>query len=154
MLIVDQPISQGFVVRLLGVESPLLSDPWTGVAVEWLTQEVGRQMVVLESDGGERDAQGNLLRYVWKKGHMVNVTMVQLGLATASDNVATLRFGVDLLDAQADAQIAKRGLWGPPPTRTPTPVIATATLTETQTNTATLVMTETPAATLAPTPTP
>jgi endonuclease YncB( thermonuclease family) len=153
VLIEGQPISRGFMVRLLGLEPPVLSDLWTEVALEWLAQEVGRQVVVLESDEKERDAQGNLLRYVWKDGRMVNVTMVQLGLATVSDDAATLRFGTDLLDAQADAQAAARGLWGPPPTFTPTPVTATATLTTTQTPTATLVATQTPTATLTATQT-
>lgn len=153
VLIEGQPISRGFMVRLLGLEPPVLSDLWAEVALEWLAQEVGRQVVVLESDEEERDAQGNLLRYVWKDGRMVNVAMAQLGLATVSDDVATLRFGADLLDAQADAQAASRGLWGPPPTFTPIPVTATATLTTTQTPTATLVATQTPTATLTATQT-
>jgi endonuclease YncB( thermonuclease family) len=154
VLIEGQSISQGFMVRLLGLEPPSLSDPWAEVALAWLAQEVGRQVVVLESDARERDAQGNLLRYVWKEGHLVNVTMLQLGLATVSDNVATLRLGADLLEAQTDAQAAERGLWGPPPTFTPTPVTATATLSTTQIPTATLVSTQTPTATLTATQTP
>lgn len=153
VLIEGQSISRGFMVRLLGLEPPLLSAPWAEVALEWLAQETGRQVVILESDEKERDAQGNLLRYVWKDGRMINVTMLQLGLATASDDVGTLRFGADLLDAQADAQAAARGLWGLPPTFTPTPVTATATLTTTQTPTATLVVTQTPTATLTATQT-
>ncbi len=154
VLIEGQPVSRGFTVRLLGVEPPLLSDPWAGVAVEWLTREVGHQIVVLESDEKERDDQGNLLRYVWKEGDMVNVRMVQLGLATVSEDVADLRFGDDLLAAQSDAQAAERGLWGPPPTVTPTPVTATATLTATQTPTVTLTITQTPTVTLTTTQTP
>lgn len=148
VLIEGQSISRGFMVRLLGVEPPLLSDPWAGVALEWLAQKVGRQVVILESDERERDAQGNLLRYVWEEGDMINVTMVQLGLAAASEDVATLRFGADIQDAQADAQAAERGLWGPPPTVTPTPVTATVTLTVTQIPTVTLVATQTTTATL------
>jgi len=149
VVIEGQPLNQVFVVRLLGVEPPLLSDPWAGVAVEWLAQEVGRQIVVLESDALERDAQGSLLRYVWKEGRLVNVTMVQLGLAVASENVAGLNYEADLLDAQASAQNAGRGLWGLPPTLTPTPITSTATLTATQMASTTLVTTQTPA--LAPT---
>ncbi len=152
VLIEGQSISRGFMVRLLGLEPPLLSDPWAEVALEWLAQEIGRQVVILESDEKERDAQGNLLRYVWKDGRMINVTMLQLGLATASDDVGTLRFGADLLDAQADIEAAARGLWGGAPTFTPTPVTATATLTTTQTPTITLVATHTLTATLTATP--
>ena len=83
--------------------------------MEWLAKEVTRQVVVLESDEAERDAQGNLLRYVWKEGRMVNTTMVQLGLLIASPSAGDLRYGADLLAAQADAQSARRGMWGPPP---------------------------------------
>src|SRR5512136_2757987 len=83
VLLDGQPVSRIFSVRLVGVERLLLSDPWSAPAVEWLTKEVTRQLVVLESDKGERDDQGNLLRYVWKGGRMVNVTMVQLGLLIA-----------------------------------------------------------------------
>jgi len=149
VVIEGQPISRVFVVRLLGIEPPLLSDPWAGVAVEWLTQEVGRQVVVLESDELEQDDQGNLLRFVWKEGLMVNVTMVQMGLATASEEATDLNYSADLLDTEASARNAARGLWGPPPT-TPT-MTPTATLTTTQALTATLVATQTSTATLRPT---
>jgi endonuclease YncB( thermonuclease family) len=153
VVIEGQPISRVFVVRLLGIEPPLLSDPWAGVAVEWLTQEIGRQVVVLESDKLEQDDQGNLLRYVWKEGLMINVTMVQMGLATASEEARDLNYSADLLDAEASARNAKRGLWGPPPTTTPT-LTSTATLTTTQVPTATLVATQTPTVTLRPTSSP
>jgi endonuclease YncB( thermonuclease family) len=144
VLMDGQPVSQIFSVRLLGVERPLLSDPWAAPAFEWLTKEVTRQLVVLESDEAERDAQGNLLRYVWKEGRMVNVTMVQLGLLTASPGASGLRYGADLLAAQADAQSARRGMWGPPPEATVTPGLP-------PTITATIAMTVTPTATLSPT---
>jgi mannan endo-1,4-beta-mannosidase len=153
VVIEGQPLSRVFVVRLLGIEPPLLSDPWAGVAVEWLTQELGRQVVVLESDKVERDAQGNLLRYVWKEGLMVNVTMVQMGLANASEDAADLNYSTDLLDAEASARNAERGLWGPPPTATPT-LTPTATLTTTQVLTATLAGTQTTTATPRPTSSP
>jgi micrococcal nuclease len=147
VVIEGQPLSRVFVVRMLGVEPPLLSDPWVGVAVEWLGRKVERQVVVLESDEIERDAQGNLLRYVWKEGLMVNVTMVRLGLAAASEDTAKLNYSADLLDAQSSARNDRRGLWGPPPT-------STATLTTTQVLTTTLVATQTPTATLKPTSSP
>jgi len=153
VVIEGQPLSRVFVVRLLGIEPPLLSNPWAGVAVEWLTQELGRQVVVLESDGMERDTQGNLLRYVWKEGLMVNVTMVQMGLAIASGDATDLNYSTDLLDAETSASNAERGLWGPPPTPT-TILTPTATLTTTQALTATLITTQTPTATLKPTSSP
>ncbi len=153
VVIEGQPISRVFVVRLLGIEPPLLSDPWAGVAVEWLTQEIGRQVVVLESDELEQDDQGNLLRYAWKEGLMINVTMVQMGLATASEEARDLNYSADLLDAEASARNAKRGLWGPPPTPTLT-LTPTATLTTTQVPTSTLVATQTPTVTLRPTSSP
>jgi endonuclease YncB( thermonuclease family) len=144
VLMDGQPVSRIFSVRLVGVERPLLSDPWSAPAVEWLTKEVTRQMVVLESDEAERDAQGNLLRYVWKGGRMVNVTMVQLGLLTASPNAGDLHYGADLLAAQADAQSARRGMWGPPPEATAVPAAITATV----------AITAIPMATLPPTSMP
>lgn len=149
-----QPVSRGFTVRLLGVESPLLSDSWSRVAFEWLAREVGRQVVVLERGERERDEQGNLLRYVWHEGRMINVTMVQLGLATVSEDVESLRFGADLLDAQTNAKNAERGLWGSPPTPTPTQVTVTTTVTTTQTPTATLFVTQTLTPTLVATQAP
>jgi endonuclease YncB( thermonuclease family) len=165
VLIDGQPIGRGYIVRLLGIEPPLLSDPWNQVAVEWLTDEIELKVVVLESDeeGDERDAQNNLLRYVWKEGQMVNVQMVQLGLATASEDMSALGYSDDLLSAQAEAQAAERGLWGPPPTLTPTPLITVTTtisgtqaptVTLTTTLTATFSLTQTPATTITPSPTP
>jgi endonuclease YncB( thermonuclease family) len=152
VLVEGQRINQALSVRLLGVEPPLLSDPWSGVALEWLRKEVGRQVVTLEGDQIERDTQGNLLRYVWKEGHMLNVTMVQLGLGKAATQARDLYYGADLLDAQRDAQEAQRGLWGPPPTPALTLITATATLTTTQTPTSTVRVTQT--APLTPTLTP
>jgi endonuclease YncB( thermonuclease family) len=164
VLIEGQSASRIFTVRLLGIESPSLSDPWSKVAFDWLAQQTGRQVVVLERDQQEYDAQGNLLRYVWQQGRLINVTMVQLGLATASENVASLRYGTDLLQAEADARGAKRGLWGPAPTATLTQVSRTATVTATQTlattphaiqaATTTLTPTQTATPTLAPLATP
>jgi endonuclease YncB( thermonuclease family) len=157
-----QPMNRGFIVRLLGVDPPSLTDPWYPVAIEWLTQEIKFLVVVLESDENqeERDAQGSLLRYVWKEGRMLNVEMVGLGLATVSEDVSDLAYSEDLLEAQAKAQAAERGLWGPPPTATPT-ITYTATLTGTQTPTLTLTImqtvpltaTQTPTATVVSTPT-
>jgi endonuclease YncB( thermonuclease family) len=132
VLIEGQSLNQVFRVRLLGVEAPLLSDPWNEVALDWLVHELEHQVVILESGEWDRDTQGNLLRYVWKEGRMVNVAMVQLGLAIASENANTLNFGADLLDAQSNAQNADRGLWGPPPTATPTPLVVTPTITATE----------------------
>jgi micrococcal nuclease len=140
VVIEGQSANRVFAVRLLGVEPPLLGDPWIGVAFEWLAGEIGRQVVVLESDEAERDAQGNLLRYVWKDGRVLNATMVQLGLATTSEDVVGLSYAADLMEAEDDARNAKRGLWGPPPTLTPTPVTATPT----QTLTITLTPTSSP----------
>jgi endonuclease YncB( thermonuclease family) len=155
VLIEGQPVSRIYTVRLLGIEPPLLSDPWSKVAFDWLARETGRQVVVLERDQMEHDAQGNLLRYVWQQGRMINVTMVQLGLATAADDVAALRrFGTDLLEAQADARQARCGVWGPAPTPTPTQVSRRATLTATQTLTTTPQVTPTFTTTLTPTQTP
>lgn len=144
VVIDGQPLSQVYIVRLLGVEPPTLSDPWAGVAVEWLAKELGRRVVVLESDKQERDAQGNLLRYVWTEGQMVNVTMVHLGLATTSNDAAGLEYGDDLLGALADAQDGKRGLWGPLPTPTPTPLTPTTTMTATQSAIISPTTTQTP----------
>jgi endonuclease YncB( thermonuclease family) len=149
-----QPLNRGFIVRLLGVDPPSLTDPWYPVAVEWLAQEIKFLVVVLESDENqeERDAQGSLLRYVWKEGRMLNVEIVGLGLATMSEDVSDLAYGEDLLEAQAEAQAAERGLWGPPPTATPT-VTYTATLTGTQAPTLTLTITQTGTLTATQTPT-
>jgi micrococcal nuclease len=144
VLMDGQPVNRIFSVRLVGVERPLLSDPWSAPAVEWLAKEVTRQVVVLESDEAERDAQGNLLRYVWKEGRMVNTTMVQLGLLIASPSAGDLRYGADLLAAQADAQSARRGMWGPPPGATAVPAAITATV----------AITATPLATPSPTSMP
>jgi endonuclease YncB( thermonuclease family) len=160
VLIEGQSASHIYTVRLLGTESPSLSDPWSKVAFDWLAQQTGRQVVVLERDEREYDAQGNLLRYVWHQGRLINVTLVQLGLASVSENAASLRYGTDLLEAEADARGARRGLWGPAPTATPTQVRRTATMTATQTLTTTphatqaLTATLTPTQTVAPTLTP
>ncbi len=125
VLIEGEAIDRGFPVRLLGIEPPLLSDPWSEVALNWLAREIERHVVVLERDEEEQDTQGNLLRYVWYEGHMINVRLVQLGLASISENVESLHFGADLQKAEADARGAQRGMWGPPPTPTPTRVTAT-----------------------------
>lgn len=107
-------------VRMIGLDTPETHRPNTPVqcygpaAAAFTKNTIGNQRVRLEADpkNTNRDRYDRLLRYVYTE----NNTFVNLALVQGGYGFAYLSFPFSKADefasAQADAQTAKKGLWG------------------------------------------
>ena len=112
-------LANGARVRLIGADTPETYKPktridkvWGPKATEFTERFVADGEVRLAFDGPRRDKFGRNLAHVWVGHRMLGEELVLAGLARAqtqydySDEVKHR-----LLAAQADAQVASRGIW-------------------------------------------
>jgi hypothetical protein len=78
-------LTNGAVVRLSGVQAPA-STECAAEATDVLDGLVVGSQVVLVRKGPDRDAEGNLLRYVERDALDIGLRMIQRGLVTATDD--------------------------------------------------------------------
>ncbi len=108
-------------VRLLGIDAPEVSHgldssaPFGKEAREALASLVLHRWVRLEQEGARLDVYNRHLAYVVREdGLFVNAELVRRGLARVSARVVLARLA-DLKRAEAEAQAARRGMWGATP---------------------------------------
>ncbi len=95
-------------VRLLGIDAP----EGSRVARERLASLLANRWVHLEQEGASVDVYNHHAAYVLTDdGQCANTVMVREGLARVSARPPVARLG-ELQRAQADAQAARRGMWG------------------------------------------
>ena len=130
-------------VRLLGVEPPANTpaEPWGQVAYEQLQAWLSGQVVRLVQDQTVIDEEGLLPRYVYLDDALINLRLVEQGLARVRFQAPDTTLESEFQAAAQAAQAGQRGLWGGSPTATPT---VTPTLTPTLAITATSTLTTTP----------
>lgn len=109
-------LKTGQVVRLAGVESPKGSDPFAAQAREALAKLVLGKEVQLMYGGARQDAYGRALAHLklTRGGMWVEKALLEAGdvrVHTWPDNRALAR---PMLDAEARARQARRGLWALP----------------------------------------
>lgn len=109
-------------VRLLGIDAPEVSHgldsdaPFGLEARERLASLVLHRWVRLEMEGARLDVYNRRLAYVLREdGLFVNAELVRQGLARISARAPLTRLP-DLKRAEAQAQSARRGMWGAAPT--------------------------------------
>jgi micrococcal nuclease len=104
-------------VRLIGVDTPEV--PWYGAEGEcfgieagaYATQRLSARMVDLVFDEDVRDRFGRLLAYVYLGDELFNLTLVQMGFATAHSVAPNTSMASAFRTAQVQARAAGRGLW-------------------------------------------
>ncbi|MBI3490181.1 MAG: thermonuclease family protein [Acidobacteria bacterium] len=108
-------------VRLLGIDAPELgrgfdtSAPFAREARDRLASLILRRWVRLEWDGPALDVYDRRLAYVvTEDGQCINTRLVQDGLARVSARLPLSRLP-ELKRAEAEAQSARRGMWGTTP---------------------------------------
>ena len=106
----------GQVVRLAGVEAPKGEDPFAAQARDDLARLVLGQRVQTMFGGARQDAYGRVLAHLKrvKDGGWVEQALLRAGdvrVHTYPDNRALAR---PMLDEEARARIARRGLWALP----------------------------------------
>lgn len=109
-------------VRLLGVDAPEIGQgfdtpaPFAREARNFMTSLVVGRWVRLETDAESHDGYGRLLAYVIRDdGVDASAALLREGLARISARYPLRRLS-ELQTAQADAQAARRGMWGDAPT--------------------------------------
>lgn len=106
-------------VRLIGVDTPETSggtEPYGAEASAFTESALAGQQVALEFDVERIDPYGRVLAYVWlPDGSMFNETLVREGYAQVATFPPNVKYTDRFLDAQEEARIARRGLWGLPP---------------------------------------
>lgn len=104
-------------VRLIGVDTPEVS--WYGGQAECFGEQAGLytrgrldgKRVRLEFDVELRDRHGRLLAYVFLGNELYNLTLVQLGYATADRVPPDTARATVFADAEREAKASERGLW-------------------------------------------
>jgi endonuclease YncB( thermonuclease family) len=121
-------VENGMTVRYLGVQAPSAgafgrpTAPGGAAAAQRNAELVEGKEIVLEQDVTDVDEAGQLPRYVYVDGEMVNRVLLQEGLIQTVIQPPDTRYEQDLLAAEQEAWAAKRGVWVNAPTMTRTPV--------------------------------
>ena len=101
-------------VKYIGISAPSLSGEIECYAREakWENERlVLKKIVSLEKDISDKDSQGNLLRYVWLYGKMVNLELVKTGFAKAAPFSADRKYHQSFVEAEKHARQNNLGLW-------------------------------------------
>lgn len=100
-------------VRYLGIAAPSPVPPecFGPQAAARNSELVEGQLVELERDTSDVDSSGRLLRYVYVGGTMVNAQLLAEGFAKTQFNPIDTRHQQVLLQREAEARAAGRGLW-------------------------------------------
>ena len=106
-------ISGQYRVRYIGIDAPEVGEPYYEEATEYNRYLVGGKTVEMETDVTDKDRYGRLLRYVYVDGTFVNAELVRQGYATVypRDRFPDNRYHDRLLEAQSEAQAARKGIW-------------------------------------------
>lgn len=145
-------LNQVYTVRLLGIAVPPKegASAWGIVAFKTVRNMLNGKVVRLVQDSTIQNSDGELPRYVYLQGTLINLELVKAGLAKPAFAVPDTKFQARFTTAANAANEAKLGVWGaePTPTANATPsttvtATATATLTVTATITATAVVSPT-----------
>ena len=96
-------------------------------ALEYNRFLVDGRTVELERGSTETDLAGNLLRYVYVDGEMVNKALLTNGYATVSEFPSDFEYKMEFLVAEETAKASSRGVWAPPAGRDRSLLDATAT---------------------------
>lgn len=103
-------IQGGESVRLLGIDTPEKSEKYYSEAKNYLEQRILFKEVYLESDVEDKDQYDRLLRYIWLDNSLINLELVQNGLAISRfyDN---MRYKEQIQEAETKAIEQRLGLW-------------------------------------------
>ena len=104
------------VVRLAGIDAPELKpsknpQPFAREAKALLEDLVKRRKVEIEPAEEMRDRYGRILAYIYVEGHLINLKMVEEGLARVLIVGPNTRHAADLIEAERRAKRSKKGLW-------------------------------------------
>ena len=104
-------LSNGEKVRLLGINSPEIGEPFGLDAKKYLSEMVEGKNVHLENDSNLRDGYGRLLAFVFIDDKNINVDLVRSGLAHTFELNKLSKYVKELKDAENYAMANQLGIW-------------------------------------------
>lgn len=104
-------LDNGERVRLLGIDTPEKGQPLFSESTQYLEKLVEGKLVVLEPGQENRDKYGRLLRWIKIGGNLVNLDLVEKGLARTFMLYEDDLYYRELLDAESRARNAGLGIW-------------------------------------------
>lgn len=99
------------IVRYIGVESPKRGEKFFEESKDFNRLLVERKRVKLEFDIQGRDADGNLLAYVFAEGFLVNAEIIKQGYARFVPQTQNTKYQDLLAGLQSQAIGSRRGIW-------------------------------------------
>lgn len=108
-------LSDGELVRLLGIDTPEHGEPFFDEASKSLTRSILGREVELTFDYTRRDHYHRLLGYVWLNDTLVNLQLVRNGLARVYAWPPDTLYYRNFVAVQTEARHEKRGIWSLPP---------------------------------------
>jgi len=103
-------LSTGEGVRLIGIDTPELNEPYYSEAKNRLQELIEDKLVVLESDFEDTDKYGRLLRYVFLDEENINIEMVEEGYAYAYV-FSDIKYKEEIMAAENYAKDLRIGIW-------------------------------------------
>ncbi len=104
-------LSNGDIVRLIGINTPEFGRPCYTEAKNKLTELVSGKQVILEQDVNDKDQYGRLLRYIYVEDLFVNLEMVRLGLAHKYNYGSNTKYSIQFEQAENEAKQIEGCLW-------------------------------------------
>ncbi len=98
-------------VRLIGIDTPEVDEPYYTEAKDYLSTRIEGKQVLLEGDSSNRDTYGRLLRYIWLDGELVNRELVEKGLALSRLYDPDTKYQHIFNEAQQRARNEQVGIW-------------------------------------------
>mgnify|MGYP003862682391 CR=1 FL=1 len=114
-------IATGQRVRLIGIDTPEVNQPYYFEAKQKLTSLIANKDVEMEKDVSETDKYGRLLRYVYVDALFVNAELVKEGYARVFTYPPDVKYAQLFVNLEREARANNRGLWAqgskpaPPP---------------------------------------
>lgn len=116
-------LEDGRVVRFVGIDTPETVDPRRPVgcfgkqASNETKSLLSGKVVILQKDISDKDKYNRILRYIYlplEDGQIlfVNDYLVREGFAKVLTYPPDVKFNIQLREAETDAKINKKGLWG------------------------------------------
>lgn len=105
-------LASGQTVRLIGIDAPEKNDCFATESTSELSNLIGGKNIRLEKDVSETDRYRRLLRYIWVDQTFVDDQLVRRGFATAKDYPPDSKYKEQFAQAEVEARINNRGLWG------------------------------------------
>jgi hypothetical protein len=104
-------VSTGNSIKLLGITSPERGNPSFITSTQILSKIVSGQVVTFEKDVTSVASNGDLLRYAFVDGKLINKILLEEGHVSLDEDSVNIKYKEELEKAQESAKTNKLGIW-------------------------------------------